>query len=251
MPFFDFKNLKSIKTFEDDIFAVIPKIDNKIQMSAVFYHKTLAEFFVSELAAEQKNILTAIKKVPHNFAELQIDSTNFFSINTKADLRLAQGRVENFSRKVPVISIIESADSEKSSIFIEKLINIFAAKNLQAGVIKSNSREFDLQVERNEFQNCGAKSVAVVSPEGWFMIQKTSAQENFLNIAEKMDDVDLIFIESKIPETQPAISLGYNFLDEKVSAIFTDAPKSSEEILQLDINDTKSAVEVCKFLAGF
>ena len=124
-------------------------------------------------------------------------------------------------------------------------------------MIKSDAHGFNLDVEGKDsykFQAAGAKSVAVVSPKSWFMIQHTDERENFLNIAEKMTGVDLILTESRTHGTFPAISLwrglGEVIADEKVAAIFTSKPESSDEIFQYDLNDLTTAAQVCKFLGG-
>ncbi|MBQ3337031.1 MAG: hypothetical protein IJG80_06470, partial [Selenomonadaceae bacterium] len=53
----------------------------------------------------------------------------------------------------------------------------------------------------------------------------------------------------------PTISLwrgrGEIICDEKVAAIFSSVPASSDEIYHFDLNDLAAAEKICKFLAGF
>ena len=256
MPFFDFEILKPLTKNFSAAQAIIPEVGGRRQMLAAFYKKILSEFFSQELSDGQRKIFAAIKKIPHKIAELSCEEI-FFNVNTRADLRLARGRAENLSRTTPVISIVAPTSGTGKTTFIERLIKIFSAQGIKIGVIKSDAHGFNLDVEGKDsykFQSAGAKSVALVSPKGWFMIQQTAERENFLSVAEKMSDVDLILTESRTHGTFPAISLwrgkGEVIADEKISAIFTSEPKTSDEIYQFDIDDTAAAERICKFLSG-
>ena len=253
MPFFDFNVLKSINFADTQ--AIIPLVDGKFQPLAAFYHKNLANFFLNELLSGQRKIFNAIKKIPHSIAEIS-SFEQFFNVNTPADLRLACGRAENLSRKTPIIAIVAPNSGTGKTFFIEKLIKILSAQNISVGVIKSDSHSFNIDIEGKDsqkFQNAGAKSVAVVSPNAFFMIQHTKSA-NFLEIAEKMS-ADLILTESRTHETFPAISLwrdkGEVIKNEKIVAIFTSNPQKNNYIYQFDLNDIVSAEKIIKFLAGF
>ena len=252
MPFFSFETLFNANF--TDVQAIIPVVGGKNQMLAAFYHKNLAEIFDSELKNEQHKLFWTIKKVPHRFLELT-DENSFFNVNTRADLRLARGRFANYLRKTPIISIVAPCSGTGKTTFIEKLIKIFSAQKISVGVIKSDSHGFNLDVEGKDsykFQNSGAKSVAVVSPNGYFLVERVENQ-NFLSLAEKMS-VDLILTESRTHEIFPAISLwrgkGEVIKNDKIAAIFTSEPKISNEIYNFEINDVKSAEKICKFLIG-
>ena len=179
----------------------------------------------------------------------------FFNVNTSADLRLARGRAENLLRKIPIIAIVAPNSGTGKTFFIEKLIKILSAQNISVGVIKSDSHGFNIDIEGKDsqkFQNAGAKSVAVVSQDAFFMIQHAK-NANFLEIAEKMS-TDLILTESRTHETFPAISLwrerGEVIKNEKIAAIFTSKPQKAADIYQFDFNDYVSAEKIVKFLAG-
>ncbi len=66
--------------------------------------------------------------------------------------------------------------------------------------------------------------------------------------------VDLILTESRTHGTCPAISLwrgkGEVIANEQVAAIFTSAPKPSDDIIQHDLNDLPAAEKICKLLAA-
>ena len=256
MPFFNFAPLLPLTENFSDVQAVIPEVGSRRQMLAAFYRRELAEIFASELAQGQRKLFAAIKKIPHEVIKLSCEEI-FFNVNMPADLRLAQGRAENLSRTTPIISIVAPASGTGKTTFIERLTKIFTAQKIKVGVIKSDAHGFNLDVEGKDswrFQTAGAKSVAVVSPKSWFMIQQTDERENFSVVAEKMN-VDLILTESRTHGTRPAISLwrgkGEVIADENVAAIFTIAPVDDDKIAQFDLNDFVAAEKICRFLAGY
>ena len=254
MPFFNFEILKPLMKNLTPAQAIIPEVGGRRQMLAAFYRKDLAEIFLAELAGGQRKLFAAIKKVPHELISISGEEI-FFNVNTPADLRLARGRAENLKRKTPIISIVAPASGTGKTTLIERLVKIFSAQGIRVGVIKSDVHGFNLDVEGKDsyrFQTAGAKSVAVVSPRSWFMIQQTDERENFLAVAEKMS-VDLILTESRTRNFFPTISLwrgrGEVIAEEKVVAIFTNEPTPSDEIFQFDLDDLTAAERICRFLA--
>ncbi len=258
MPFFDFDAVRPLMKNFSFAQAVIPVVSGRRQMLAAFYRRELAEVFSRELASGQRKLVAAIKKVPHELAELHTDEATFFNVNTPADLRLARGRSSNLSRTTPIISIVAPTSGTGKTTFIERLIKVFSAQGTRVGVIKSDSHGFNLDVEGKDshrFQAAGARSVAVISPQGWFMIQHTDERENFFALAEKMSGVDLILTESRTHGTCPAISLwrgrGTIIADETVAAIFTtELAAVPDDIYHFDLNDFDVAEKICRFLAG-
>ena len=255
MPFFEFDELRPLTGKFSAAQAVIPIVNGKFQPLAAFYRREVAEIFLRELSHGQRKIFAAIKKIPHELAELSCEE-NFFNVNTPADLRLARGRAENLSRPTPIISIVASTSGTGKTTFIERLIKIFSAQKISVGVIKSDAHGFNLDVEGKDsykFQAAGAKSVAVISPNGYFLVEYV-ANQNFLSVAEKMSGVDLILTESRTKNFSPTISLwrgrGKVIADEKVAAIFTSSPIASNEIYQFGLDDLTAAEKICKFLAG-
>ncbi|MBQ6758316.1 MAG: molybdopterin-guanine dinucleotide biosynthesis protein B, partial [Selenomonadaceae bacterium] len=258
MPFFDFDAVRPLTKRFSAAQAVVPVVSGRRQMLAAFYRQELAEVFKQELAGGQRKIFAAIKKVPHKLAELHTDEATFFNVNAPADLRLARGRAENLLRTTPIISIVAPASGTGKTTFIERLVKVFSAQGLRVGVIKSDSHGFNLDVEGKDsqrFQTAGARSVAVVSPQGWFMIQRTDECKNFSTVVEKMSGVDLILTESRTHGTNPAISLwrgrGEVIASEQVASIFTSEPAASDDVYQHDLNDFDAAERICRFLAGF
>ena len=252
MPFFEFEMISPLMS--NMLNAKVVMFNH--QPLAAFYHHSMNKFFNIALNYGNKKLQLVINQVPNKI--LKTDSEiKFFNVNTPSDLRLARGRAANLLRKVPVISIIAPASGTGKTTFIEKLIPRLNQLGINVGIIKSDSHGFNLDVEGKDsykFTQAGAKSVAVVSPNGYFLMHKTDERENFLTIADKMK-VDLILTESKTHGTQPAISLyrglGEPLINDDVSALFSYKKiKNVNDIQQFDLNDIESAIKLILFLTG-
>ena len=256
MPFFDFKALP-LQMEAASAQAIIPLVDGRRQMLAAFYRRELAGIFEQELARGQRKIFAAIEKVPHETIALP-NTAGFFNVNTRADLRLARGRATNLKRKTPIISVVAPASGTGKTTFIERLTASLTAQGIKVGVIKSDAHGFNLDMKGKDsyrFGVAGARSVAVVSPSGWFMIRKTDTRADFQTVADLMTGGDLILTESRTHGTCPAVSLwrgrGDVIADETVAAVFASPPVAAADFAQFDLNDLPAAERVCKFLAGF
>lgn len=224
MPFFEFEIVKPLSDSLTDSKVVM----FNHQPLAAFYHHSMSEVFKRVLNDGNRKLQFAISQVPHKI--LQTDSEMvFFNVNTPADLRLARGRAANINRKVPVISIIAPSSGTGKTTFIERLIPKLSERGIRVGVVKSDSHGFNLDIEGKDsrrFQNAGAQSVAVISKNSYFIVQKTNEREDFQKIAEKFENVDLILTESRTHGTQPAISLyldlGEPLIHDDVVALFSD-----------------------------
>lgn len=228
-PFFEFEILEPlIKNFSKNL-AVIPEVGGKFQMLSAFYHKSAGEIFLQEILSGRRKIFDAVKKIPHEFIKLNCDE-KFFNVNTQADLKLARGRAENLSRKIPVISIVADCSGTGKTTFIEKILQNL---DLKIGVAKSTHHRIfaeDFSKDSYRFKQAGAKKIYV--GEDIF-----DAVKNFL-------DVDLILTESRTKKFFPAVEIFRDerkIFDEKVVAAF-----SSEEIF----NNVDYAIKIIKFLAG-
>lgn len=252
MPFFEFEVVETLMNELGNYEVVM----FEQQPLAAFYHKTMAENFSKALDEDNRKLRNIIEQVPHKILKSASDDS-FFNVNTPADLRLARGRAANLQRKVPIISIVAPSSGTGKTTFIEKLIPKLSARGIRVGVVKSDAHGFNLDVEGKDswrFSQAGAKSVAVVSPKGWLMVQQTETRADFSQIANKMEDVDLILTESRSHGTIPAISLYRNLgeiiINETVAAIFTIREFDVDDILQINLDDTDRALKLCLFLMG-
>lgn len=256
MPFFEFTAVAKLTEKFSSAQAVLPEVDGRAQPLAGFYRREVAKLFRGEVLSGQRKIIEAIKKIPHELAAVD-DSVAFFNVNTPADLKLARGRAENLRREIPLITVTAPKSGTGKTTFIEKLTERLTLRGVKVGVIKSDAHEFNLDVKGKDsyrFQEAGAQSVAVVSKNGWFLVNRTSERDELTSLIAHMKCVDIIFIESRAHGTFPAISLwrgmgGKEFRDDVV-ALFTTEPEKTTATLQFDLNDVDSAEWICRFLAG-
>ena len=259
MPFLDLEELcRWGATLPTSELALVPVIQGRLQPLAAFYRQETATYFQKALHDNIRKIRQVLEAFPCNKGEYTGSPSHFFNINTPADWRLAQGRFANLKRRVPLISITAPASGTGKTTFIEKLLPRLKERGIRTGVIKSDSHGFNLDMEGKDscrFSEAGAESVAVVSPQGWFMVQKTQNRAPFEDIAAKMEGVDLILTESRSHGILPALSLwrdkGDPLTGEDAAALFTSSPHSeTNNLYEYDLNDIEKAVELCLFLMG-
>ena len=97
--------------------------------------------------------------------------------------------------------------------------------------------------------------MAVISPQGWFITQKTAQRADFEAVASKMEGIDLLLTESRSHGTLPTLSLwrgkGEPFTGEDTAALFTSSPQEdAANLYEYHINNLEKAVELCLFLMG-
>lgn len=256
MPFFEFKAVVGLIEKFATVQAILPELDGRVQPLAGFYRRELSEFFRREVLSGQRKIMAAVKKIPHELVTVDEFST-FFNVNTVGELKLARGRAENLRREIPLITVTAPVSGTGKTTFIERLTTRLTLRGLKIGVIKSDAHEFNLDVKGKDsyrFQNAGAQSVAVVSKNGWFLVNQTTERAELSALIEHMRGVDVIFMESRAHGTFPAISLwrgmGKQNLRDDVVVLFTTEPEETPAIYQFDLNDADVAEKLCLFLAG-
>lgn len=238
--------------------ALLPIAAGQLQPLAAFYHRQAAPHCQQALAAKELALRQVLARFPYETLDYTSSAAHFFNVNTPADWRLAQGRAANQQRKTPLIAITAPASGTGKTTFIENLLPGLRAQGIRAGVVKSDCHGFQLDMQGKDsfrFAQAGAQGVAVVSPAGWFMMQKTAAPAPLAEIAAQMDGLDLILTESRTQYTLPAISLWRGLeeplTDEKVTVLFTSDPQPDKRaIYEFHIDDYEKAVEICLFLMG-
>lgn len=260
MPFLDFEILRPLQERGmSEVKAVMPVVQGRRQPLAAFYHKSLADSFGKSLAQGQRRLYSLLGQVPHTEVALETSEAAFFNVNTPADLRLARGRMANRDRKVPIVSVVAPASGTGKTTFIERLLPKLQDYGLRVGVVKSDAHGFQLDMEGKDswrFTKAGAKSVAVVSPTGWVLMQETDERASLEQVAAKMEGIELLLTESRTHGTCPALSLwrgkGEPMAGDDVVALFAKglASGSVRGILQLDLDDVEEAARLCLFLMG-
>lgn len=260
MPFFDFAAVSPLQdACRPEIQAVLPVACGRCQPLAGFYHKSLAGLCRAALLQGERRLYHLIAKTPHDEVEIYDEEDAFFNVNTPADLRLARGRAANEKRRVPIVSIVAPASGTGKTTFIERLLPRLLAHGLRVGVVKSDAHGFELDQEGKDswrFTRAGASSVAVVSPAGWVLMQKTEERASFEQVAAKMEEIDLILSESRTHGTCPALSLWRGketpMTGDDVAAVFAKglAMGSLPDVRQFELDDIEAAAKICLFLMG-
>ena len=256
MPFFEFATVAKLTEKFSTAQAVLPEVGGRIQPLAGFYRRELAELFRREVLSGQRKIMTALKKIPHELAAVG-DAANFFNVNTVGELKLARGRAANLRREIPIITVTAPMSGTGKTTFIERLTERMTLRGVKVGVIKSDAHGFNLDMSGKDsyrFQEAGARSVAVVSKSGWFLVNRTSERIEPDDMIQRISGVDIIFIETRAHGMFPAIGLWRGFGDKNwrddLIALFTPTPEKSSELVQFDLNDMDVADEICLFLLG-
>ena len=129
---------------------------------------------------------------------------------------------------------------------------------MRVGIVKSDAHGIVLNDEAKDsgrFREAGASSVAVVSPAGFWLYERTQEKLPLEAAAARMTGVDLVLIETRSQGVFPALSLWRGLeeplLDERVVALFSSChERQAEGILQLDLEAMDDAAHLVLFLMG-
>ena len=256
MPLFRYEVMRPLLTVAKGELAVIPMAGGRRQPLAGLYHRDLLPVVEAALDRGDYKIGQVIESVPHKLVELPDDDA-FFNVNRPSDFRLVQGRLANDKRQVPLVTVAAPKSNTGKTTFIERLIPRLKEHGLRVGVVKGDCHGYDVDEEGKDsyrFKQAGADGVAVVSPEGYFIQQKTEQRASLMEIAGRLTDVDLVIIESRSHGTIPKISLwrglGEVIADEDTVAIFSSGEHGAASLRQYDIDDAEGAAQLVCFLCG-
>ena len=262
MPFFAFSALEPLLTeltSQTGVMAVQAETNGRRQPLAAIYHRELARNFAAALAAGERKLGTVIDMVPHRL--VAVPRVNcFFNANTPADMRLVRGRLANSWREVPLITVSAPVSNTGKTTFIERLIPRLREEGIRVGVVKGDCHGYQVDVEGKDswrFSKAGADAVAVVSPTGYFIQQRTEKRASLAAMASRLEQVDVVLIESRSHGARPEVSLwrglGEPMVREDTAALFVGGkvPESlSEQVHCYDIEDIAQAEKLVKFLMG-
>ena len=258
MPFFSFDAVRGLlPVAESMVRVVVPVAEGRREPLAAFYHKETAHVFSAAMAAGERRLRRAtaalfVLEVPVRAGAC------FFNVNTPAALRLARGRAENLVRRVPIVSIVAPASGTGKTTFAEKLLPLLTVRGVRVGIVKSDAHGIVLNDEAKDsgrFRAAGAASVAVVTPEGFWLYECRQEKLSLETVAARMTGVDLVLIETRSQGVFPALSLWRGLeeplLDERVVALFSSChERQAEGILQLDLEAMEDAAHLVLFLMG-
>ena len=260
MPFYDFELVRTLLLYANgDTQVILPTLSGYWQPLAALYRRDAGEAFGTAIACGDRKLGVILRELAVCEVPLTVDAGLFFNVNTPAAYRLALGRLANEQRTTPILSVAAPASGTGKTTFIEKLIPLLAARGVRTAVIKSDSHGFSLDTEGKDtarFSAAGAEAVAVSSPDGYFIQQKTKTRQDFQNLIAQMDSdsLDLYITESRSRGVLPTLlldrGLGMPEIDERIVAYFAKGRSIDTDVLTFDLDDMDTAVRLALFLMG-
>ena len=260
MPFYDFELVRTFLPYANgDTQVILPTLSGYWQPLAALYRRDAGAAFGTAIARGDRKLGVILRGLAVCEVPLTVDAGLFFNVNTPAAYRLALGRFANEQRTTPILSVAAPASGTGKTTFIEKLIPLLAARGVRTAVIKSDSHGFSLDTEGKDtarFSAAGAEAVAVSSPDGYFIQQKTKTRQDFQNLIAQMDgnSLDLYITESRSRGVLPTFmldrGLGMPEIDERIVAYFAKGRTIDSDVLTFDLDDMDTAVRLALFLMG-
>ena len=260
MPFYDFELVRTFLPYANgDTQVILPTLSGYWQPLAALYRRDAGAAFGTAIARGDRKLGVILRELAVCEVPLTVDAGLFFNVNTPAAYRLALGRLANEQRTTPILSVAAPASGTGKTTFIEKLIPLLAARGVRTAVIKSDSHGFSLDTEGKDtarFSAAGAEAVAVSSPDGYFIQQKTKTRQDFQNLIAQMDgnSLDLYITESRSRGVLPTFmldrGLGMPEIDERIVAYFAKGRTIDSDVLTFDLDDMDTAVRLALFLMG-
>ena len=260
MPFYDFELVRALlPEAEGETQVVLPTLLGYWQPLAALYRRDAGMTFAAAIARGDRKLGIILRELVVRELPLTVDAGLFFNVNTPAAYRLACGRLANEQRACPILSIAAPASGTGKTTFIERLIPLLHERGVRTAVIKSDSHGFQLDTAGKDtarFTAAGAEAVAVSSPDGYFIQQKTRIRQDFQNLIAKIipNSVDLYITESRSRGVLPTLlldrGLGMPEIDERIVAYFAKGRSIDTDVLKFDLDDMDTAVRLALFLMG-
>ena len=260
MPFYDFELVRTLLPYADgDTQVILPTLSGYWQPLAALYQRDAGAVFATAIARGDRKLGIILRELAVCEVPLTVDAGIFFNVNTPAAYLLALGRLANEQRTKPILSVAAPASGTGKTTFIEKLIPLLVRRGVRTAVIKSDSHGFNLDTEGKDtarFSAAGAEAVAVSSPSGYFIQQRTTSRKDFQNLIAQMDSdsLDLYITESRSRGALPTFmldrGLGIPEIDERIVVCFAKGRSIDTDVLTFDLDDMDTAVRLALFLMG-
>ena len=261
MPFYDFELVRTLLPYANgDTQVILPTLSGYWQPLAALYRRDAGAVFGTAIARGDRKLGVILRGLAVCEVPLTVDAGLFFNVNTPAAYRLALGRLANEPRTKPILSVAAPASGTGKTTFIEKLIPLLVRRGVRTAVIKSDSHGFNLDTEGKDtarFSAAGAEAVAVSSPSGYFIQQRTTSRKDFQNLIAQMDSdsLDLYITESRSRGALPTFmldrGLGIPEIDERIVVCFAKGRSIDTDVLTFDLDDMDTAVRLALFLMGW
>lgn len=163
--------------------------------------------------------------------------------------------------KVPIINIVAARSGTGKTTFLENLIRELVGRGYRVGTIKSDVHGFEMDVPGKDtwrFTQAGAKATAIIGPTKFALIQETQQKKDLWEVADLIEDVDLILVEGYRQAVLPKIEIirrekGTEVISspEYLLAIVTDIQEISAAVPIFELDDYSGAADliIAKFLA--
>jgi len=258
MPFVTFAVLRPLLAALPGHRAALPVTGTQHQHLAALYRRELLPAVQQALAAGHRSLHGMLAGEDAAFVDCTAHTAEFFNVNTPQALRLAYGRVRNLERRVPVVSVSAAHSNSGKTTFIEQLLPLLTARGLRVSVVKSDRHALKLDPEGTDshrFMAAGAQAVAVVSPGQLLLVQRTGPERDLFAAAQRMEDADLVLLESRTHGEQPIVQVvrGEEPLadaSEAIALVLSDGAAKAADILQLSLQQLELAASVVCFLGG-
>ena len=259
MPLLNFGFIAKLKTYMDGKYkAIVPVTKEHQQPLAAMYHKDCLPVIVQLLENGDRKLGMLLQRVTTKRVIMQESSNLFFNVNTPAEFAIARAKAENAKRKIPIVSIVAGKSGTGKTTLITKLIPVLKEMGITTAIVKSDSHGFAIDHEGKDtwkFTQAGADTVAIVSPTQYAIIAQTKEKKSLLEVADKIENVDLIVIESRQSGVFPILEI----LREGVSdtlitpskdlvAVITDKPETDTVLKKLPLDEPEKTAMLIKEL---
>lgn len=154
---------------------------------------------------------------------------------------------------VPIISIVGKSKTGKTTL-LEKLIRELKSRGYRVASIKHHVHAFEIdQPGKDSWRHAQAGSdvVVIASPKQLAMIRRLDNELTIDQIAEMIQDVDIILTEGYKRGDKPKIEVSRSersrellCTTEELVAVATDQPYAELPVPQFDLNDVKGLADL-------
>lgn len=247
MPLLQFDFVEKLKAYADGkTMAVVPINEEYQEPLAALYHRNCLPAIVELLEQGERKLGLLLQRVATKRVAMACADTLFFNTNTPAELAIAEAKAVNAKRRIPIVSIVAGKSGTGKTTFITKLIPILQAMGIRTAIVKSDSHGFDIDHEGKDtwkFTQAGAAAVAIVSPAKYAIIAQTKEKKSLLEVAAKIEDVDLIIIESRQSGAFPVLEIQRDAVSDDalitplrdLVAVISDKPAAASGVKNLPL----------------
>lgn len=163
--------------------------------------------------------------------------------------------------KIPVICIVSAVSNTGKTTVMENVIGEIVRRGYAVGAIKSDCHGFEMDVPGKDswrFTQAGAKATAVIGPDQYALVQKTSQKKDLDEMIGLMEDVHIVIVEGFKLAEKPKIEVvrqekGTDIVSpaEELIAIVTDMAEISSAAPVFGLQDYEKIADliVNKYLA--